>query len=49
MMAFDSSAVVGMPIIAWIVVVAGYNAMFLSIAATVTLVSGIFFYQHGVR
>ena len=49
MMAFDSSAVVGMPIIAWIVVVAGYNVMFLSIAATVTLVSGIFFYQHGVR
>ncbi|MBT3890484.1 MAG: MFS transporter [Planctomycetaceae bacterium] len=49
MMAFDCSAVVGMPIIAWIIVVAGYNAMFLGIAATVTLVAGIFFYQHGVR
>jgi len=49
MMAFDCSAVVGMPIIAWVVIVAGYNAMFLGIAATVTVVSGLFFYQHGVR
>ena len=49
MMAFDFSAVVGMPIIPWIVVVAGYKAMFLGIAATVTAISGIFFYQHGVR
>lgn len=49
MMAFDCSAVVGMPIIAWIVVVAGYNTMFLGVAATVTTISGIFYYQHGVR
>ncbi|MEE2843104.1 MAG: MFS transporter [Planctomycetota bacterium] len=49
MMAFDCSAVLGMPIIAWIVVVAGYNTMFLGIAATVTAISGIYFYQHGVR
>jgi predicted MFS family arabinose efflux permease len=49
MMAFDFSAVIGMPIVAWIIVVAGYNAMFLGIAATVTIVTGIFFYQNGVR
>jgi len=49
MMAFDFSAVVGMPIIPWIVVVAGYKTMFLGIAATVATISGIFFYQHGVR
>jgi len=49
MMAFDLAAVVAMPIMAWLILFAGYNAMFLFIAMTVAIVAGIFFSQHGVR
>ena len=49
LMAFDLAAVIAMPIMAWIILVAGYDTMFLAIAATVAIVASIFFYQNGIR
>ncbi|MCH2369491.1 MAG: MFS transporter [Pirellulales bacterium] len=49
LMAFDFGAVVGMPIMARLVVWQGYNTMFLTVAATVAVISIIYFKQNGIR
>ena len=49
LMAFDCGVVFGMPVMAQLVVWQGYNAMFLTVAATVAIISGIYFKQNGIR
>jgi MFS family permease len=49
LMAFDCGAVFGMPIMASLVVWQGYNMMFLTVAATVAVISIIYFKQNGIR
>tara|TARA_B100000945_G_scaffold118848_1_gene94502 strand:+ start:4966 stop:6192 length:1227 start_codon:yes stop_codon:yes gene_type:complete len=49
LMAFDCGAVFGMPIMARLVVWQGYNTMFLTVAATVAVISIIYFRQNGIR
>ncbi len=49
LMAFDCGAVFGMPIMARLVVWQGYNTMFLTVAATVAIISIIYFRQNGIR
>ena len=49
LMAFDCGILVGMPVMARLVVWQGYNAMFLTVAATITIISAIYFKQNGIR
>tara|TARA_Y100001934_G_scaffold283760_1_gene406444 strand:- start:2577 stop:3803 length:1227 start_codon:yes stop_codon:yes gene_type:complete len=49
LMAFDFGAVVGMPIMTQLVVWQGYNTTFLTVAATVAVISIIYFRQNGIR